>query len=67
MVRFPERASELGLALTHHEAVVPETETEAQLTPELAAAGAQSNGLGVTVILPDPEAEPALTLVGFRL
>jgi hypothetical protein len=67
MVKFPLRASELGFALTVQDAVLPETDTEAQLTPELAAAAEQSSGLGVTVMLPAPAAEPTLKLDGFRL
>ena len=67
IVRFPLRARELGLAFTDQEAIVPATDTEAQLTPELADAGEQSTGLGVTVMLPVPPVEPTLELVGFRL
>jgi hypothetical protein len=67
IVKFPARARELGLALTDQEAIVPTTDTEAQLTPELAAAGEQSTGLAVTVMLPAPPAEPTLKIAGFRL
>ena len=45
IVRFPLRASELGFELMAQDALLPETDTEAQLNPELAVAGAQSTGL----------------------
>ena len=67
IVKFPARASELGLALTDQDATVPVTDTEAQPTPELADAGEQSTGLGDTVMLPAPPTEPTLKLDGFRL
>ena len=67
MVKFPLRASELGLALTDQDTMVPATDTEAQLTPELAAAGEQSTGLAVTVMAPAPPAAATLKLDGFRL
>jgi hypothetical protein len=67
IVKFPLRAWELGLALTDQDAIVPATDTEAQATPELAAAAAQSTGLAVTVMLPAPPAAPTLKLDGFRL
>ena len=63
MVKLPLRFCELELAVTDHGAVFPETETDAQLTPELAAAAGQSLGLGVMPILPlDPPA-PTFTLL----
>ena len=67
MVKLPLRASQLGFALTDQDAVPPGTDTEAQLTPELAVAAGQSSGLGVTVMLPAPPAGPTLTLPGFRV
>ena len=66
MVKVPARPIELGLAVTDQDAVLPEIETEAQPTPELAPAPEQSRGVGVTMIFPAPPAEPALTLVGFK-
>jgi hypothetical protein len=65
IVKLPLRLSELGLALTDQDTLLPETDTEAQLTPELAVT-AQSPGLGVTAIFPVPPAGPALTLAGFK-
>ena len=67
MVRLPDRASELGLALAAQDAVLPETDTEAQLTPELADAAEQSDGLGVMAIVPADPPDPTLRLDGFRL
>ena len=67
MLRLPDRASELGLALADQEAVLPETDTEAQLTPELADAAGQSDGLGVMAIVPDDPPDPTLRPDGFRL
>ena len=67
MVKLPPRLSELGLALTDQDALLPEIDTEAQLTPELAPAAGQSGGLGVTTILPAPPAEPTGRLAGFTV
>ena len=67
MVKLPLRLRELAFALMIHDAVVPETDTAAQPTPELAAAGEQSTGLGVIAMLPAPPAEPTATLPGLRL
>ena len=66
-VKLPTRLSELAFALTVQDAVAPETETAAQLTPELAAAAEQSTGLGVIAIIPAPPAEPTFTLAGLTL
>ena len=67
IVKLPPRVSELGFALTDQDALLPKIDTEAQLTPELAVAVAQSAGLGVTAIFPAPPAELTLTPDGFRV
>ena len=64
--RLPLRGSELGFGFTAQEAFPAEIDTEAQFTPELAAAAEQSAGLGVTAIIPDDPTDPTLKLDGFN-
>ena len=54
------------LALTVHGAVLPEIDTDAQATFELAEVGAQSPGDDVMMMLPAAPPEPALMMVALK-
>ena len=66
IVKLPARLNELGFAVTDQDALLPEIDTEAQLTPELATAAEQSTGLGVMPIIAAPPAEPTFMPAGFK-
>ena len=62
-MREPSLDFEFVLATTDQLTVLPEVETDAQGTLELAEAGGQSTELGVITIEPDEARAPMLTLV----
>jgi hypothetical protein len=65
MEKLPVRLCELELALTDQEAVLPDTNTDAQFTFEVAASDGQEIGAAVIARLPNEPLEPTLTLAGF--
>jgi hypothetical protein len=62
-VKVPLRLCGPTFEVTVHGAVLPEIDTDAQLTLDVADAGGQSLGTGVIVMLPAAPPEPALMLV----
>jgi hypothetical protein len=64
MVKAPVRVCELELALTDHEAVLADTNTDAQFTLDVAASDGQEAGLGVMARFPDPPLEATFTAPG---
>jgi len=65
MVKAPLRACEPELAPTDHEAVLADTNTDAQFTFDAAASDGQEAGLGAMARFPDPPLEPIFTALGF--
>jgi hypothetical protein len=65
MVKLPVRLCELELAPTDQKAVLPDTNTDAQFTFDVAAIEGQEAGVAVIARLPDEPLEPTLTLAGF--
>jgi hypothetical protein len=65
MVKLPLRLCELEFALTDQEAVLPDTNTDAQFTFEVAASDGQEAGVAVIARFPVEPLEPTLTVDGF--
>ena len=64
MVKVPVRVCELEFAVTDQEAVLPDTNTDAQFTLDVAASDWQVAGFGVIARFPEPPLELVLTLAG---
>ncbi len=66
-MKCPLRPWEVGFELTDQGATPRDTATEAQLTLELADVAGQSEGVAVTVRLPEDPAAATLRLDGLAL
>jgi hypothetical protein len=64
MAKVPARACELEFVVKDQEAVLPDTNTDAQLALDVPASDGQEAGLGVMARFPDPPLELTLTLAG---
>ena len=64
-VKVAVRVCVVEFALTDQEAVLPDTNTDAQFTFEVPASDGQEAGFAVIAKFPDEPLEPTLTLDGF--
>jgi hypothetical protein len=65
MAKLQARVCVFEFALTAQEAVLADTNTDAQAAFDVAASDGQEDGLAVIARLPDEPLEPTLTLAGF--